>query len=77
MDLEPDYSFPVDLSIDTTISDSTTACYQALNSVSFSSVIEGNGSSGANIAIYANKVTLNPGFEIEKGGTLYINNENY
>lgn len=77
LDLEPDYSFPENLSITSTISLNTTKCYQAINSVSISSIIDGNGSSGANISIYSKEITLGNGFEIKKGATLYINIEDY
>ena len=77
LDIELDYSFPESISITTTISASTTECYQSTNSVSISSTIDGNGSSGANISIYSKEVTLDAGFEIKIGATLYINNEDY
>lgn len=77
LDLEPDYAFPQNINITTTISANIIKCYQAINSVSISSTIEGSGSNGANIAIYAKEVILNAGFEIKKGATLYINNEDY
>lgn len=77
LDIEPDFSFPENLDITTTISSNTIKCYQSINSISISSTIEGFGSGGANISIYSKEVVLDAGFEIEKGATLYINNEDY
>jgi hypothetical protein len=75
--LEPNYSFPSNVNIFFPIAAGTTKCYQASKNVSFSSIIDGGSSGGANISAYAKEVLLSPGFEIKIGATLYINNEVY
>lgn len=77
VDIEPDFDFPQIVNITTPISTNSIKAYQALQLINISSIIDGNGLSGANIAIYAPEVILSPGFEIKKGAELYIKNENY
>lgn len=74
--LKPDCNIPVNTTITSDLSSTSVAAYQASSTISISSTIEGTGSSGANIAFYAEDgITFSSGFEIELGAQLLLNIE--